>query len=206
MRLMSTFNTQGEVRVGDHQKEILNLTATESKTNKDVLFSSVSVRDYNTGTNKIVNAKMFSYQEIEVPAKEENDYKYGNGEIVNDIFFCNDDVLFRIKDKDIDDWAEKMETVDNFKHGSDQHSMVVQNSELFISDKHSIAKVSKSMEFLPEVFGGLEPEEITSLTSFDTDILIGTKNGNQARVLRWDCFDRVIMHKMKSLRKVLIRL
>lgn len=186
----------GKQTVGDHQKEVLRL---EDETGPedgsawyllDSLSVVVSSRLYNPGTNKIVNAKMFSYQEIEVPAKEENDYKYGNGEIVNDIFFCNDDVLFRINENDIDDWANKMETVDNFKHGSDSHSMVVQNLELFIADKHSIAKVSKSMEFLPEVFGGLEPEEITSLTSFDTDILIGTKNGNQARVLRWDCFDR----------------
>lgn len=176
-----------QITSGDHQEGVIS---TDIKSGDIFYTLTVDSRLYQAGTDKIINAKMFSYEELNITATEENEYEYSKNEMINEIFFCNDNVLFRIKDKDIDDWAEKMETVDNFKHGSDQHSMVVQNSELFISDKHSIAKVSRSMEFLPEVFGGLEPEEITSLTSFDTDILIGTKNGNQARVLRWDCFDR----------------
>lgn len=88
-------------------------------------------------------------------------------------------------------WSQYVTPVGRFENGDTEfHPMVVANNVLYMGDNKVIAS-SESGVFTAETnFNILEPERITTLSNFDTDVLVGTKfeNQNKARVLRWDTF------------------
>jgi len=149
---------------------------------------SVGLRKFSIGTAKILGASDFSYIQSEELATETSEYV--PEEKILKVYYANEDVLFAIKEDKIDSWASNIETIGMFPNGDDTyHSMVKQNLELFIGDDTVISKVNSNGEFVPETaFNVGKPERIQVLSKFDTDILVGTKDVNTARVLRWDTF------------------
>lgn len=171
---------QGELQ------DTLAINEIAEETNRYTL--SVSCRDYNIGTAKILSAEEFSYTQQEVIGTETIEYK--PEEQISKIYYTNESVLFAVPIDKITDWANNIETIGVFHNGDDTyHSMVKQNLELFIGDKIVLAKVNTNGTFIQETSLNIaSPERIQVLSTFDTDILIGTKDTNRARVLRWDTF------------------
>lgn len=151
---------------------------------------SVSTRGYNTGTAKILGASEFSYIKPEIVADGEFDYH--PEEKQGKIYYCNENILFAVPVDKINSWADNIEVVGSFKNGDDTyHPMVKQNLELYIGDDNVIAKVDVNGIFNQEtLFNINSPERIQALSTFDTDILVGIKDVNKAKVLRWDTFSQ----------------
>lgn len=149
---------------------------------------SVATRKFFTGVAKTLSAVEFSYISNLQTAQDSNSYQYVPEKINNKIYFCNDSILFAIPVDKISSWAGNIETIGSFKYGDDTyHSMTKQNLELFIGDKYVISKVNVNGEFIQETSLNIKaPERIQTLSNFDIDILVGTKEINKARVLRWD--------------------
>jgi len=170
---------------GGFQDELASDNIAESS---DRYTISVASRFFNIGTAKILSAAEFSYTQQEELATDTTQYKPRIN--FKKIYYANEYVLFAVPVDKISDWANNIETVGVFYNGDDTyHPMVKQNLELFIGDKIVIAKVDTSGNFIQETsFNVAEPERIQVLSTFDTDILIGTKDVNKARVLRWDTF------------------
>jgi len=105
------------------------------------------------------------------------------------VYIATEKMLFYIKASDVaGDWGGKIHTVGSFKNGQVQyHPMAVQNLQLFIGDSEVMAKVNELGQFVQETELNVEGNEIITTTiSFDIDLLIGTKNGNKCRIIRWD--------------------
>lgn len=189
--------TKGELRIGafltkinphysgDLQKEALQENISEDR--DDYTFS-VSMRKFGVGTAKTLSASLFSYLTTEVVGNENESYI--PEEQKQKIYYANEDILFAVPVEKISAWADNVETVGEFRNGDDTyHSMVKQNLELYIGDNSVISKVNTNGDFIPETsLNVMAPERIQVLSAYDTDILIGTKNVNKARVLRWDTF------------------
>lgn len=170
---------------GDLQNEIGYIDIAEST---DRYTLSVGTRKYNIGTAKILSADYFSYNQMEEVATETSEYK--PQEQIGKIYYTNENVLFAVPLDKVTDWANNIETVGTFFNGDDTyHPMQKQNLELFIGDKNVISKVNSDGDFIQLTpFNVSDPERIQVLSGFDTDLLVGTKDINKARVLRWDTF------------------
>ena len=147
---------------------------------------SISSRGHNYGTAKILGASEFSYTQPEVIA--DGEYDYQPEEKQEKIYYCNENILFAVPVDKIDSWADNIEVIGSFKNGDDTyHPMIKQKSELYIGDDNVIAKVDINGIFNQEtLFNIKSPERIQVLSTFDTDILVGIKDVNKAKVLRWD--------------------
>lgn len=170
---------------GELQTQVVDMNIAE---NTDIYTISVGLREFSIGTAKILGAADFSYVQSEIIGSETESYQ--SEEQKQKIYYCNEDVLFALPIDKISSWATDVETIGVFKNGDDTyHSMVKQNLELYIGDKTVLAKVNSNGEFIPETaLNVMSPERIQVLSPYDTDILIGTKIVNKARVLRWDTF------------------
>lgn len=104
------------------------------------------------------------------------------------IYFATSDILWKIAVDDLASWSGNVESVGVFANGnSTYHPMVVQNLQLFIGDDTVVAKVNELNQFISETELNVEKDEtITTMIDFDIDLLIGTKNINKCRVIRWD--------------------
>ena len=147
---------------------------------------SVGTRKHNIGTAKILGASEFSYTQPEVIA--DGEYDYQPEEKQEKIYYCNENILFAVPVDKIDSWADNIEVIGSFKNGDDTyHPMIKQKSELYIGDDNVIAKIDVNGIFNQEtLFNIKSPERIQVLSTFDTDILVGIKDVNKAKVLRWD--------------------
>lgn len=86
-------------------------------------------------------------------------------------------------------WNNDIEVVGSFVHGDDEwHDIKKQNNRLFIGDKYVVASVSEFGVFTQQTTMNVqEPERITILEPYDTDLLVITKNTDfTSRILRWD--------------------
>lgn len=187
----------GDLRIGAFLSKINNhyhgkyedfLISNDIAESTDRYTISVSSRPYYIGTDKIMSATEFSYTQAGQEATEDQDFKAQ--EQIKKIYYCNENVLFAVPVDRITDWADYVETIGVFYNGDDTyHPMAKQNLELFIGDKIVISKIDTAGNFIQQTsFNVAEPERIQQLSNFDTDILVGTKYVNKARVLRWDTF------------------
>jgi len=112
-----------------------------------------------------------------------------NNERLQYIYFATKNWLFRIPVTEIGTagWP-KFEYLTLFKNSDDKyHPMKKQNNTLFIGDKYCLASVNEFGVIVKETeFNVLAPEQITTLGSIDTDLLVGTKEPRKASVKRWD--------------------
>ena len=170
---------------GDLQNEIGYIDIAEDS---DRYTLSVGTRKYNIGTAKILSADYFAYNQMESVGTEDEEYK--PQEQIGKIYYTNENVLFAVPLDKVTDWANNIETVGTFFNGDDTyHPMQKQNLELFIGDKNVISKVNSDGDFIQLTpFNVSDPERIQTLSRFDTDLLIGTKDINKANVKRWDTF------------------
>lgn len=107
------------------------------------------------------------------------------------IVWAVNDYIFEIRVEDItSDWVPNTRLVGKFENGDNAfHAMVEQNDTLYIADANILASVSRQSVFVAQtIFNLPEGENITSITDFDIDVLIGTKQLSTGRVLRWDGF------------------
>ena len=111
-------------------------------------------------------------------------------EMVQYVYFSTENRLSRIPVSDIAlEWNDNHEYITEFINGDDTyHPMVKQNNRLYIGDKYVIASIDEfGVVTLETTFNVREPERITLLEPFDTDLLVATKNlDDVSRVLRWD--------------------
>lgn len=151
---------------------------------------SVSTRGYNTGTAKILGASEFSYTEPEIVASDEYDYR--PEQTLNKIYYCNENILFAVPVDKIDSWSDNIEVIGSFKNGHDTyHPMVNQNLELYIGDDNVMAKVDVNGIFNQEtLFNIKSPDKIQTISTFDTDLLVGVVGVNKSKILRWDTFSQ----------------
>lgn len=170
---------------GDLQKEVTQENIAETT---DRYTISVSMRKFGIGTAKTLGASIFSYEQTEVIGDE--DQSYVPAEQKQKVYYANEDILFAVPINRIDSWGSSIETIGEFRIGDDTyHNMVKQNLELYIGDNTVVSKVNTDGDFVPETaLNIMAPERIQVLSAYDTDLLIGTKNINKARVLRWDTF------------------
>lgn len=155
------------------------------------LFSlSISSRGYNTGTSKILGASEFSYTEPEIVASDKYDYR--PEQTLNKIYYCNENILFAVPVDKIDSWSDNIEVIGSFKNGDDTyHPMVNQNLELYIGDDNVMAKVDVNGVFNQEtLFNIKSPDKIQTISTFDTDLLVGVVGVNKSKILRWDTFSQ----------------
>lgn len=169
----------------DLQDEIMTTNVSGSSAFGTVSFAS---KKFYAGVAKTLSAAEFSYTQEEQVANADNSYEYLPQEIKNKIYYANDGVLFAVPVNKLTSWATNIESVGSFKYADDTyHSMTKQNLELFIGDKYVISKVDLNGNFIQETsFNIKAPERIQVLSNFNIDILVGTKDINKARVLRWD--------------------
>jgi len=115
---------------------------------------------------------------IVLGAAEHNDY----------VYFATELILWKIAVADLASWSGNIETVGMFENGNDTyHPMAKKSLSLFIGDGSVMARVNELDQFSPETDFNVESQEIiTTMIDFDIDLLIGTKDINRCRVLRWD--------------------
>jgi hypothetical protein len=149
---------------------------------------SVATRGFYAGVAKTLGASEFSYIQNAQTANVNNSYEYLSEQVKSKIYYANDGVLFAVPIDKLTAWASNIESVGSFKYADDTyHSMTKQNLELFIGDKYIISKVDVNGNFIQETSFNLKaPERIQTLSNFNIDILVGTKDINKSRVLRWD--------------------
>ena len=149
---------------------------------------SIATKGYYAGVAKTLGASEFSYIQNAQTANVSNNYTYLPEQVKNKIYYANDGVLFSVPVDKLTAWASNIESIGSFKYADDTyHSMTKQNLELFIGDKYIISKVDVNGNFIQETSFNLKaPERIQTLSNFNIDILVGTKDINKARVLRWD--------------------
>ena len=160
------------------------------------LFSlSISSRGYNTGTSKILGASEFSYTEPEIVASDKYDYR--PEQTLNKIYYCNENILFAVPVDKIDSWSDNIEVIGSFKNGDDTyHPMVNQNLELYIGDDNVMAKVDVNGIFNQEtLFNIKSPDRIQTISTFDTDLLVGVVGVNKSKILRWDTLSQICSAK-----------
>lgn len=113
-------------------------------------------------------------------AKEHNKY----------VYWATENRLSRIKVEYVgQSWSDRAQAgYASFQNGSkDHHPMVRLNNQLYIGDVFVIAQVDEDDVFIQETFFNIpENETIRALTTFDIDILVGTKGIGFGRILRWD--------------------
>lgn len=167
------------------QDEILTRVVSGSTPFGTVSFAS---RKFYAGTAKTLGAAEFSYIQEEQIATTDNGYEYLPEQLKDKVYYANDGVLFAVPVDKLTSWASNIESVGSFKYADDTyHSMTKQNLELFIGDKYVISKVDINGNFVQETSLNIKaPERIQVLSNFNIDVLIGTKDINKARVLRWD--------------------
>lgn len=104
------------------------------------------------------------------------------------IYWSTEYYIYKIAYSKISSFGSFVQPVGRFLNGDDTyHPMVKQNLEIFIGDKINIAKIDMNYIYINETrFNVKPPERIQTMTGFDIDILVGTKDVNKARVLRWD--------------------
>lgn len=149
---------------------------------------SVATRGFYAGVAKTLGASEFSYIQNAQTANKNNSYEYLSEQVKSKIYYANDGVLFAVPVDKLTAWASNIESVGSFKYADDTyHSMTKQNLELFIGDKYIISKVDVNGNFIQETSFNLKaPERIQTLSNFNIDVLVGTKDINKSRVLRWD--------------------
>jgi hypothetical protein len=113
----------------------------------------------------------------------------GAAEYNNNIYWATEKYTNRIAVESLSSWSTNV-TLNFFEfvHGDKEfHPMVTQQLQLYIGDKTTIAKVDEDDEVATSTeFNLVAPERIQTLKDFDIDILVGTRNVNKGRVLRWD--------------------
>ena len=103
------------------------------------------------------------------------------------VYWTTKNRLLRTPVTDVDDFSEANTSFAIFTNGDDTyHPMVVQNASLFIGDKTDIAQVDNNGTFSYTNFSVLSTERIQTFGRIDIDIVVGTRYGQYARVLRWD--------------------
>lgn len=149
---------------------------------------SVATRGFYAGVAKTLGASEFSYIQNAQTANVNNSYEYLSEQVKSKIYYANDGVLFAVPVDKLTAWASNIESIGSFKYADDTyHSMTKQNLELFIGDKYIISKVDVNGNFIQETSFNLKaPERIQTLSNFNIDVLVGTKDINKSRVLRWD--------------------
>lgn len=109
--------------------------------------------------------------------------------IVNYIYFATENWLFRIAVSDIaSTWIDDYDYITLFFYSDDTyHPFSKQNNRLYIGDKYVLLEVNEAgVVTLQSNFNVQAPERITTITDFDTDLLVGTKDVASAWVKRWD--------------------
>jgi hypothetical protein len=114
------------------------------------------------------------------------EYTKQNEEYVPHIYWATKDVVLTIPTADIGgNWNDRF-AQGLFENGETNHPMCIQQEKLFIGDGKDMAVVNNSIFSPTSNFALIAPETITTLETFDIDILVGTRKVNKARVLRWD--------------------
>jgi hypothetical protein len=149
---------------------------------------SVAIKSFSLGTAKTIGASEFSYTPTGQVADVVNDKQFINPVSIKKIYYTNENHVFAVPVNNLTTWSSNVEYVGEFANGdSEFHPMVVQNLELYIGDNTAIAKVDKEGDFTQKTeFNIIAPERIQTMADFDIDILIGTRDVNKGRVLRWD--------------------
>jgi len=104
------------------------------------------------------------------------------------VYFATKDYLFKVRTSNIADIEENIVPAGTFVNGnSTHHPMVKQNSSLYIGDGKVVAQVDFRGSFTAQTnFNVQNDEVVTALAPFDLDVLVGTNNISNGRVLRWD--------------------
>lgn len=112
----------------------------------------------------------------------------GAEEFLEKIYLATKNRLTSITVSNITNISSDLEVIGSFNYGDDtSHPMVVINNKLLVGDKHTISTVTSSEVFTAESdFNLSKTERVITLTSFDTNVLVGTKTTMNGRVLRWD--------------------
>jgi len=111
----------------------------------------------------------------------------GAKEFDGNIYWATDKVLNRVSVEQSETFGEVDLGFGLFENGSDFHPMVQQTRSLYIGDGKDIAVIDDLGLYSPtSAFELLPNETIQTLIDFDIDILVGTRRGNEGRVLRWD--------------------
>lgn len=117
----------------------------------------------------------------------DNVFSPATADLENHVYFATASYLFKFRTSDIADFDNKVIPAGTFLNGGQFHSMVRQNETLFIADANILASVSSLGVFTQQTgFNLPQNENITAITDFDIDILIGTKSLTDGRALRWD--------------------
>jgi len=109
-------------------------------------------------------------------------------ELEDYVYFATKDYLFKVRTSNIADIEENIVPAGTFVNGnSTHHPMVKQNSSLYIGDGKVVAQVDFRGSFTAQTnFNVQNDEVVTALAPFDLDVLVGTNNISNGRVLRWD--------------------
>ena len=144
-------------------------------------FSTDIIYQYDLSLENL-NPIILSAEEFSVPDGTED-------AIVNYIYFTTEIDLYRIPLTDIAlDWNLTEQRLTSFLYGDDTyHPIQKQNNRLYIGDKYVLLEINEAgVITLQSNFNVQEPERITTLIDFDTDLLVGTKDVKSAWVRRWD--------------------
>lgn len=184
--LMATYSPVATHIMGTGVIDIINSNA--DLTPPD-FSESVSMKVLRIGTAIVLGAAELTGSKNNVLDNfDPDDNEPDLSEEVNTVYFATSDILWKIAVDDIASWTGNVTTVGQFQNGNaSYHPMVVQNLQLFIGDGNLVAKVNELNQFIPETELNVERNEtITTMVGFDIDVLIGTKDVNQCRVIRWD--------------------
>lgn len=184
--VMATFTPEAVHIMGTGQTEIINSNADATPPEFD---ESVSMKVLRVGDPIVLGAaELTGSVDNVIDNFDPEDNEPDLSEDVNMVYFASSDILWKIPVSELDDWTGNVATVGVFQNGNPSyHPMVVQNLQLFIGDGNLVAKVNELNQFIPETELNVEKNEvITTMVGFDIDVLIGTKDVNQCRVIRWD--------------------
>lgn len=184
--VMATYSPVATHIIGTGQTEIINSNADQTPPE---FSESISMKTLRVGTAIVLGAaELTGTQNNVLDDFDPEDNEPDLSEEVNAVYFATSDVLWKISVDDLASWSGNLITAGQFQNGNPTyHPMVVQNLQLFIGDGNLVAKVNELNQFIPETELNVERNEvITTMVGFDIDVLIGTKDVNQCRVIRWD--------------------
>lgn len=120
---------------------------------------------------------------------QDTSFRYSKIDFERYLYFWTKDIIFRVPIKNLNDLGYHIQSAGTFKNGNENHPSVKNNNQLYIADGSIISQVANDGTFIKETFFNLaNTETIQALTSFDTDVLVGTKDIGFGRILRWDGF------------------
>ena len=184
--VMSTYSPISTHIMGTGMTDIINANADLTPAD---FFESISMKPLRIGNAVVLGAgELIGSVNNVVDTFNPDDNEPDLSEEVNMVYFATSAILWKIPVDELASWTGNVSSVGVFTNGNDTyHPMVVQNLQLFIGDGNIMAKVNELNQFVAETELSVERQEvITTLIGFDIDVLIGTKDVNQCRVIRWD--------------------